>query len=84
MNRNIFLQKVELKIILYHSIAFNDALIHYGYLSMSCRVGDLSLSINWFVCEFFSVGEFLSPSCYSVSCLSVSCRVTTIPYLFKI
>ena len=43
---------------------------------MSCRVGDLSLSISWFVCEFFSVGEFLSPSCYSVSCLSVSCRVT--------
>ena len=43
---------------------------------MSCRIGDLSLSINWFVCEFFSVGEFLSPSCYSVSCLSVSCRVT--------
>ena len=41
---------------------------------MSCRVGDLSLSISWFVCEFFSVGEFLSPSCYSVSCLSVSCR----------
>ena len=43
---------------------------------MSCRVGDLSLSISWFVCEFFSVGEFLSPSCYSVSCLSVSCHVT--------
>ena len=42
---------------------------------MSCRVGDLSLSISWFVCEFFSVGEFLSPSCYSVCCLSVSCRV---------
>ena len=36
---------------------------------MSCRVGE-------FVCEFFfSVGEFLSPSCYSVCCLSVSCRV---------
>ena len=42
------------------------------------RVGDLSLSISWFVCEFFSVGEFLSPSCYSVSCLSVSCRVTNV------
>ena len=45
---------------------------------MSCRVGDLSLSISWFVYEFFSVGEFLSPSYYSVSCLSVSCRVTVI------
>ena len=36
----------------------------------------LSLSVSWFVCEFFSVDEFLSASCYSVSYLSVSCRVT--------
>ena len=32
--------------------------------------------MSWFVCEFFSVDEFLSASCYSVSYLSVSCRVT--------
>ena len=39
----------------------------YDFLSVSCPVGDKSLSVNWFVGELFFVGEFLSVSCLSHS-----------------
>ena len=45
-------------------------------LSLSCRVGDLSLSFSCRVGEYFFVCQFLSASWLSVSCLSVSCRTT--------
>ena len=42
-------------------------------LSVSCRVGDLSLSFSCRVGEYFFVCQLLSASWLSVSCLSVSC-----------
>ena len=48
------------------------------FLSVSCRVGDLSLLISCRVGEYFFVCQFLSASLLSVSCLSGSCRTSLI------
>ena len=45
-------------------------------MPMSCRVGELSLSIIWFVRELFFVSELLFLRAVSASCMSVSCRIT--------
>ena len=51
-------------------------------LSVSCRVGDLSLSFNCRVDEKIFVCQFLSASWLSVSSLSVSCRSTELSPMY--